>query len=159
MTLALLISKGTLSPCSLRNSVSAHFSRKNELDSWSDVSNPEGSGFVKLDELGCFSGDSIEGIIDEGVYDAHGLLGDCEARMDLLEDLIDVDREGLNSSSFGLSASLWFSLLWLSCPLSHFNLFLFLHNRTPYEKRHNSFQIWSISMPNSLSLLFSHFHG
>ena len=40
--------------------------------------------------------------MDEGVHDVHGLLGDSDVGVDLLEDLVDVDGEGLNSSSSGL---------------------------------------------------------
>ena len=38
---------------------------------------------------------------DEGVHNVHGFLGDTNVGVDLLEDFIDVDREGLNSSSSG----------------------------------------------------------
>ena len=78
-------------PVSLRNSIYAHFTRKDELYSRSDVPNLESPRLVKLDELGCFCADSIESIIDEGVYDVHGFLGDGEACMNLLQYLIDVD--------------------------------------------------------------------
>jgi hypothetical protein len=57
--------------------------------------------------------------VDEGVHDVHGLLGDSDVGVHLLEDLVDVDGEGLNSSSSGLavsSGSGGFGLSWL---LSH----------------------------------------
>ena len=49
--------------------------------------------------------------MDEGVHDVHGLLGDSDVGVNLLEDLVDVDGEGLDSSSSGLlvARSLGFS--------------------------------------------------
>ena len=52
--------------------------------------------------------------MDEGVHDVHGLLGDADVGVDLLEDLVDVDGEGLNSSSSGFLVSFG------DCLLSHF---------------------------------------
>ena len=43
--------------------------------------------------------------MDEGVHDVHGFLGDADVGVDLLEDLVDVDGEGLNSSSSGFLVS------------------------------------------------------
>ena len=60
--------------------------------------------------------------MDEGVHDVHGLLGDADVGVHLLEHLVDVDREGLDSSSSGFlvsSRSGGFGLGWF---LSHFIL-------------------------------------
>jgi len=43
--------------------------------------------------------------VDERVHDVHGLLGDSDVGVDLLEDLVDVDGEGLNSSSSNFPVS------------------------------------------------------
>ena len=43
--------------------------------------------------------------MDERVHDVHGLLGDSDVGVDLLEDLVDVDGEGLNSSSSNFPVS------------------------------------------------------
>ena len=83
--------------------VSGKFSGEDELDGRLDLSGWECSSLVKSDELGSFSGDSVEGVVDEGVHDVHGLLWDSDVGVDLLEDLVDVDGEGLNSSSSGFS--------------------------------------------------------
>ncbi len=52
---------------------------------------------VVSDQLGGFEGDLLEDVVDEGVHDAHGLLGDTGFWVDLLEDSVDVDGEGLSS--------------------------------------------------------------
>jgi len=90
---------------SFRDSVSSQLSREDELDSRLDLSGRESSSLVESNELGSFSGDSVEGIVDEGVHNIHGLLGDTNVGVNLLEDLVDVDGEGFNSSSSGLLVS------------------------------------------------------
>jgi len=85
--------------------VSGQLSGEDELDSGLDLAGREGSSLVESDELGSFSGDSVEGVMDEGVHDVHGLLGDTDVGVNLLEDLVDVDGEGFNSSSSGLLVS------------------------------------------------------
>ena len=52
---------------------------------------------VVSNELGGFEGDLLEDVVDEGVHDAHGLLGDTGLWVDLLQDSVDVDGEGLGS--------------------------------------------------------------
>ena len=90
---------------SFRDSVSCEFSGEDELDSWLNFTGREGSSLVKSDELGSFSGNSVEGVMNEWVHDVHGLLGDSNVGVHLLEDLVDVDGEGLDSSSSGFSVS------------------------------------------------------
>jgi hypothetical protein len=87
---------------SFRDGVSGQLSGEDELDSGLNLAGREGSSLVESDELGSLGGDSVEGVVDEGVHDVHGLLGDTDVGVDLLEDLVDVDGEGLNSSSSGL---------------------------------------------------------
>jgi hypothetical protein len=60
--------------------------------------------------------------VDEGVQNVHGLLGHSDVRVHLLENLVDVDWEGLDSSSSSFSVGcgpLDFSLGWF---LSHFQI-------------------------------------
>ena len=83
--------------------MSGQLSGEDELDGRLDFPGRESSSLVETDELGSLSGDSVEGVVDEGVHDVHGLLGDSDIGVHLLEDLVDVDREGLNSSSSGFS--------------------------------------------------------
>ena len=86
---------------SFRNGVSGKFSGEDELDSRLDLTGRKSSSLVESDELWSLSGDSVEGVVDEGVHDVHGLLWDSNVGVHLLEDLVDVNGEGLNSSSSG----------------------------------------------------------
>jgi hypothetical protein len=59
--------------------------------------------------------------VDERVHDVHGLLGDTNVGVHLLEHFVNVDGEGLNSSSSGFSVNCGlggFSLGWF---LSHYS--------------------------------------
>ena len=106
---------------SFRNGVSGQLSGEDELDSWLDFSGGEGSSLVESDEFGSFSGDSVEGVVDEGVHDVHGFLWDSDVGVDLLEDFVDVDGEGLNSSSSGFLVSVFgssFSWFFAHCVFS-----------------------------------------
>jgi len=104
---------------SFRNGMSGKFSGEDELDSRLDLSGRKSSSLVESDELGSFGGNSVEGVVDEGVHDVHGLLWDSDVGVHLLEDLVDVDGEGLDSSSSGfLVGSGFFGLGWF---LYHFD--------------------------------------
>jgi len=59
---------------SFRNGMSGKFSGEDELDSRLDLSGRKSSSLVESDELGSFGGNSVEGVVDEGVHDVHGLL-------------------------------------------------------------------------------------
>ena len=61
----------------------------------------EGVLLVVADEAGGLGGDLLEDVVDEGVHDGHGLLGDTELGVDLLEDSVDVHREGLATAAAG----------------------------------------------------------
>ena len=52
---------------------------------------------VVAGESGGLVGDALEDIEDEGVHDAHGLLGDSGLGVDLLEHLVDISGEGLSA--------------------------------------------------------------
>lgn len=54
--------------------MSGEFSGEDQFNSRLDFSGGESSSFVESDELGAFSGNSIESIVNEGVHDVHGLL-------------------------------------------------------------------------------------
>ena len=82
-----------------RDGVSGQLSGEDELDGRLDLSGGECSSLVESDELGSFGGDSVEGVVDEGVHDVHGLLGHSDVGVHLLEDLVDINGEGLHSSS------------------------------------------------------------
>ena len=72
-------------------------------DSGLDLSGGESVLLVVSDESGGLVGDLLEDIVDEGVHDGHGSLGDTSLGVNLLEDSVDVDGEGLGS----LGSSLW----------------------------------------------------
>ena len=54
--------------------MSGEFSGEDELDSGLNLSGRKSSSLVESNKLGSFSGNSVEGIMDEGVHDVHGLL-------------------------------------------------------------------------------------
>ena len=102
--------------------MSGQLSGEDELDGRLDLAGRKSSSLVESDELGSFSGDSVEGVVDEGVHDVHGLLGDTDVGVYLLEDLVDVDGEGLNSSSSALLVSASSLSFFLSCHFCKFVL-------------------------------------
>jgi len=59
---------------SFRNGVSGKFSGEDKLDRRLNLSGRKSSSLVESDELGSFGGNSVEGVVDEGVHDVHGLL-------------------------------------------------------------------------------------
>jgi hypothetical protein len=87
--------------------MSGEFSGKDELDCGLNLTGRKGSSFVESDELGSFSGDSVKSVMNERVHDVHGFLGNTNVGVHLLEDLVDVDREGLDSPSSDFSVSSW----------------------------------------------------
>jgi len=109
---------------SFRDGVSGEFSWEDELDSWLDLTRWESSSLVESNELWSFSGDSVESVVDERVHDVHGFLWDSDVWVDLLEDLVDVDWEGFNSSSSGFLVSSFSG----SGSLGHFISFNFFYN-------------------------------
>ena len=54
------------------------------------------------DELGGLGGDLLEDIVDEGVHDGHGSLGDTGLWVNLLQNSEDVDGEGFGSLGLSL---------------------------------------------------------
>jgi hypothetical protein len=77
-----------------------------ETDGGLDFAGGESVLLVVADKAGGLTGDLLEDVVDEGVHDGHGLLGDTELGVDLLEDSVDVDGEGLASAFLGGSSGL-----------------------------------------------------
>ena len=85
----------------LSDGVLGELTGKEESDGSLDLAGGEGVLLVVANESGGLGGDLLEDVVDERVHDAHGSLGDTGLGVDLLEDSVDVDGEGLGSSSLG----------------------------------------------------------
>ena len=79
------------------------FTREDEADRGLDFAGRHRRLLVVSRELGGFSRDLLEDVVDERVHDGHSLGGDAGVRVHLLEDLVDVDLVGLG---LGLAADL-----------------------------------------------------
>ena len=79
----------------LRDGVLGELTREEEPDSSLDLTRGDGGPLVVVSQTGGLGGDPLEQVVDERVHDAHGLGGDTGVRVDLLEDLVDVDGIGL----------------------------------------------------------------
>jgi len=90
----------------LRDGVLGEFAGEEEADGGLDLSGGKGVLLVVSDELGGLEGDLLEDVVDEAVHDLHRSLGDASLGVDLLEDSVDVDGEGLSSASSVGSSSL-----------------------------------------------------
>ena len=75
----------------------SELSWEDESDGSLDLAGGESVLLVVSNELGSLKADLLEDILDEGVHDVHGSLGDTSVGVDLLEDSVDVDREGFGS--------------------------------------------------------------
>ena len=104
---------------SLRDSVLSELSWKDQSDSSLDLSASDGGSLVVVSQSGCLSSNSLKHIIDKAVHDAHGLAGDSSVRVNLLQNLVDVDSIAFLPFSLPLlvSSSGCFSL---SCLLGSF---------------------------------------
>ena len=91
---------------SLRDGVLGKLSGEEESDSSLDLSGGESVLSVVSNKSGGLVGDLLEDVVDEGVHDGHASLGDASLGVDLLENSVDVDGEGLSSSVVSLGSSL-----------------------------------------------------
>ena len=66
---------------------------EDETDGSLDFATGEGGFLVVCAQLAGLTGDLAEDVVDERVHDGHTFLGHAGVRVDLLEDLVDVDRE------------------------------------------------------------------
>ena len=120
---------------------------EDESDSRLDFSGGEGGSLVVLNELGGFTGEFTEDVVNERVHDGHGSLGDTGLWVNLLKDSVDVDGEGLCSL---LMSSDWSLLGWgVSSGFSwHFKLKLLLKlgkEALKYKMMESQFQLRKIS--------------
>ena len=70
------------------------FSGEEQTDSGLDLSGGDGASSVVVGQPAGLSGNALKDVIHEGVHDRHGLAGYTSVRVDLLEDLVDVDGVG-----------------------------------------------------------------
>ena len=84
---------------SLGDGVLGKLSWEEESDSSLDLSGGESVLSVVSDESGGLLSDLLEDVVDEGVHDGHGSLGETSLRVDLLENSVDVDSKGFGSVS------------------------------------------------------------
>ena len=92
---------------------------KDQSDSSLDLSACDGGSLVVVSQSRCLSCNSLEHIIDKAVHDAHGFAGDSSVRVNLLENLVDVDSIAFLPLSFPLLVSSS-GCLSLACFLSSF---------------------------------------
>ena len=79
------------------NGVLSEIAWEDKPDSGLDFAGSEGVPVVHVDKAGAFAGDPLEDVGNEGVHDEHGLVGDTDIWVDLLEDLEDVGGERLGA--------------------------------------------------------------
>ena len=77
-----------------RDGVLGQFTGEEKPDGGLDLPGGDGGPLVVVGQAGSFSSDTFEDIVDKGVHDAHGLGGDTGIRVDLFQDLVDVDSVG-----------------------------------------------------------------
>jgi len=85
-----------------RHGVLGQFTRQDQSNGRLDFSGRHGRLLVVSGQLGGFSRDLFEDVVDEGVHDAHRLGGDAGVRVHLLQDLVDVDLVGFDLLLGGL---------------------------------------------------------
>ena len=113
---------------SFGDGVLSEFYWEDKSDSRLNLSGGESVSLVVSNESGGFGSEFLEDIVNEGVHDGHGSLGDTGVWVNLFQDSVDVDGEGFGSSSsssgwsrsFGWGVSSGFG--W------HFNLKLINYN-------------------------------
>uniref|UniRef100_A0A453N467 Uncharacterized protein n=1 Tax=Aegilops tauschii subsp. strangulata TaxID=200361 RepID=A0A453N467_AEGTS len=70
---------------------------EDEADGGLDLAGRDGGLLVVPRELGGLAGELLEDVVDEGVHDGHGLGGDADVGVHLLEHLEDVDLVRLHA--------------------------------------------------------------
>ena len=122
----------------LGDGVLGELTGEEEADGGLHLSGGEGGLLVVADELGRLGGDLLEDVVDEGVHDGHGSLGDAGIGVHLLEDSVDVDGEGFDSLLLGGSGG--FLGGGLGGGSGHLNNYKSL--RPPLNLNQGPIQIW-----------------
>lgn len=74
----------------MANSPLGQFSSNDQPHSCLNISAGDGGSIVIASQFRCFNGNSVKDIIGKAVHDAHGLAGQTEIWVDLLQHLVDV---------------------------------------------------------------------
>ena len=83
----------------LGHGVLGELTREDEADRGLDLAAGEGRLLVVAGQAAGLHADALEHVVDERVHDRHAALGDAGLRVDLLEDLVDVDRVALDAAA------------------------------------------------------------
>jgi hypothetical protein len=81
----------------LRDGVLGELAGEHEAHGGLDLAGRDGGLLVVARELGGLTGQLLEDVVDEGVHDGHGLGGDADVRVHLLQHLEDVDLVRLHA--------------------------------------------------------------
>ena len=76
----------------LAHGVLGQLTGEKETDGRLDLAAGDGRPLVVVGKTGGLGGDTLEDVVHEGVHDGHGLGADTSVGVDLLQDLVDVDR-------------------------------------------------------------------
>ena len=85
-------------------------SRQVKSHSCLDFPARDGVFLVVVSQPGGLGGNTLKNVIDEGIHDAHGLGRDASVRVNLLQDLVDVDGVTLLAGLSPPLLSRWFAL-------------------------------------------------
>uniref|UniRef100_A0A453MV66 Uncharacterized protein n=1 Tax=Aegilops tauschii subsp. strangulata TaxID=200361 RepID=A0A453MV66_AEGTS len=81
----------------LGDGVLGELAGEDEADGGLDLPRRDGGLLVVAGQLGGLAGELLEDVVDEGVHDGHGLGGDADVGVHLLEHLEDVDLVRLHA--------------------------------------------------------------
>ena len=76
----------------LRDGVLGQFTGEEQPDGGLDFPGGDGGPLVVVGKTGGLGGNALKDVVHEGVHDGHGLGADASVGVDLLQDLVDVDR-------------------------------------------------------------------
>ncbi len=77
--------------CSLRHGVFGEFSREQKSDGGLDLARSDGGSLVVMRQTRWLGSNPLKHVIDERIHDWHGLGRNSSVRMNLFQDLVDVD--------------------------------------------------------------------
>ena len=75
----------------------SQFTRQQQTYTSLDLARGDGGTLVVVSQLGGLGGNTLKDVVHKGVHDGHGFGGDTSVRMDLLQNLVDIDGEGFTT--------------------------------------------------------------